>query len=66
MPKFRNGSRTIDAWQEASGDWLVMDMKAVEIWPEEDRIFRERWEPADQEAVRMWAGEEERIVVPQN
>ena len=49
MPKFRNGNRRIDAFREASGDWLVIDMKKRDAWPEEDRVFRGQWEPADPE-----------------
>lgn len=54
MPKFRNGNRLVDAFQEASGDWLVIDMKKRDAWPEPDRVFRGQWEPVDQEATEMW------------
>ena len=54
MPRFRNGNRLVDAFQEASGDWLVIDMEQRDAWPEEDRGFRGEWEPVDQKATEMW------------
>ena len=54
MPRFRNGNRLVDAFQEASGDWLVIDLKVRSAWPEADRVFRGKWEPADQEATELW------------
>jgi len=66
MPKFRNGNRVVDAWQEASGDWLIIDMKEVRAWPESDVQFRGRWEPADTEARRMWSPDREPVGLSKN
>ena len=54
MARFRNGMRVVEAEQQASGDWLVWDGRQERLLGDDQ--FRARWEPADEEARRMWRG----------
>lgn len=54
MARFRNGNRLVEAAQQPSGDWLVWNGRREQLV--EDRQFRARWEPADEDARRLWRG----------
>jgi hypothetical protein len=52
MSTFRNGMRVVEAQQQPSGDWLVVEGRRTYVL--EDEVFRRRWEPVDEGARRMW------------
>jgi len=59
MAGWRNGPRLVEADQQPSRDWLVWDGRREALV--EDRVFRVRWEPADEEAREMWRGRPELV-----
>jgi hypothetical protein len=48
--------RVIEAEQQPSGDWLVVEGRLTYVL--EDEVFRGRWEPVAEAARRMWRGVE--------